>query len=535
MSSDHILPLPSADNPSPRPELFFGLAGPIGVDLNAVIVALEQQLKSVGYQNFSRIKLSDEMANYVPAIVEYSQAGFYNDSMKKIRQANFLRLTTKRKSVMAELGVRKIQESRETAEAEEGVKIPRTRALASYIFNQLKRPEEVEFLKEIYGRSFFLISVYSDYDFRKRALEIRIRADAPTTLSQPELAHNVEKLIQTDLSEDTNPYGQKLRNTFQMGDVFVDSSDPEKLTRTLTRFVRLLFGANDISPTKEEYGMYAAKSASLRSADLSRQVGAAIFSRDGEMITQGCNEVPKVGGGTYWEGEAPDYRDVKKSFDPNERLKKTIVRNIFEKLIAANFLSDKALSIGSASALTDFAISARSQTVTDSGGFLSDALVMDLTEYGRVVHAEMCAICDAARLGRSVKNATLFCTTFPCHNCTKHIIASGIDKVVYIEPYAKSRARDLHGDEVEIDEYNASKVSFIPFLGISPLRYRELFERGRRKDDDGHAQVWQSGGPKPIIGNVLDVYLDVELRLREQLDPVFEAMRRKASSPISSP
>ena len=93
---------------------------------------------------------------------------------------------------------------------------------------------------------------------------------------------------------------------------------------------------------------------------------------------------------------------------------------------------------------------------------------MDLTEYGRVVHAEMLAITDAARLGRSVKGATLYCTTFPCHNCTKHLLASGIKRVVYMEPYPKSRAKDLHPDEIELEVEVEGKVGFIPFMGSRP-------------------------------------------------------------------
>ena len=65
----------------------------------------------------------------------------------------------------------------------------------------------------------------------------------------------------------------------------------------LARFFRSFFGANNVSPTREEYGMYMAKTASLRSLDLSRQIGAAIFTQKGEVITLGSNEVPRQGGG----------------------------------------------------------------------------------------------------------------------------------------------------------------------------------------------------------------------------------------------
>jgi deoxycytidylate deaminase len=51
-----------------------------------------------------------------------------------------------------------------------------------------------------------------------------------------------------------------------------------------------------------EYGLFLAKAAALRTLDLSRQVGAAIFSDKGEIIALGANEVPKAGGGTLLAG-----------------------------------------------------------------------------------------------------------------------------------------------------------------------------------------------------------------------------------------
>lgn len=45
--------------------------------------------------------------------------------------------------------------------------------------------------------------------------------------------------------------------------------------------------------------MYAAYSASLRSACLSRQVGAAIADDEGNVLSTGCNDVPEFRGGLY--------------------------------------------------------------------------------------------------------------------------------------------------------------------------------------------------------------------------------------------
>jgi cytidine deaminase len=137
---------------------------------------------------------------------------------------------------------------------------------------------------------------------------------------------------------------------------------------------------------------------------------------------------------------------------------------------------------------------------------------MDLTEFGRVVHAEMCALCDAARLGRSVKGSVLYCTTFPCHNCTKHIIAAGIKRVVYMEPYPKSKALELHSNEIVIESQIEEKVSFVPFLGISPHRYREIFQKGKRKADHGIARRWiqDDDEPAPLVDCFYDGYIELE-------------------------
>ena len=56
------------------------------------------------------------------------------------------------------------------------------------------------------------------------------------------------------------------------------------------------------------------------------------------------------------------------------------------------------------------------------------ARALDVIEYGRTVHAEMAAITDAARRGASVRNTTMYSTTFSCHDCAKHIVAAGIER-----------------------------------------------------------------------------------------------------------
>jgi len=116
-------------------------------------------------------------------------------------------------------------------------------------------------------------------------------------------------------------------------------------------------------------------------------------------------------------------------------------------------------------------------------GEVRRALVEEAIEFYREVHAEMLAITDAARRGVSLTDCVLFTTTFPCHDCAKHIIASGIAEVVFFEPYAKSRVRDLHGDAVEVDDSGgqSQKVRFRTFVGVAPRMYPTVFRAVRRK------------------------------------------------------
>lgn len=50
------------------------------------------------------------------------------------------------------------------------------------------------------------------------------------------------------------------------------------------------------------------------------------------------------------------------------------------------------------------------------------------TKYPYVVHAELNAILNAPR---SVKNCTIYVSLFPCNECAKAIIQSGITEIVY--------------------------------------------------------------------------------------------------------
>lgn len=54
------------------------------------------------------------------------------------------------------------------------------------------------------------------------------------------------------------------------------------------------------------------------------------------------------------------------------------------------------------------------------------------------IHAETNAVCSAARNGVSIEGAKLYVTHFPCVNCAKVLLGSGVTEIIYINDYKNS-------------------------------------------------------------------------------------------------
>ena len=207
-----------------------------------------------------------------------------------------------------------------------------------------------------------------------------------------------------------------------MDDVFVNASDPVGLHSAINRFVELLFEYPFHTPTPDEYAMFHAQAAALRSASLSRQLGAVIATPEGDIMAVGTNEVPKAGGGLYWCGDPHDRRDFILRFDTSDTMRRNTLAEVLENLQERGWcVSDKA----------ERKVEQLIAEVLDRPETLHDGKVqppalegtqlMDLIEFVRAEHAEMAAVINAARRGVAVKGCTLYCTTFPCHDCAARL------------------------------------------------------------------------------------------------------------------
>jgi deoxycytidylate deaminase len=493
----------------PGLELFFGLVAPTGCDVDLVCQELIRQLDAMQYES--------ELIHISQLIDAYTGSGAKNLKLDRrisrlMDKGTKLRQGTEAPDVCARLAIVAVRQIRKErlAHFAEGKPVPRM----AYVFRSLKTPAEVDALRNTYGAAFNLISVYSSEEERVDHLSKEIAASYHDTDSA-KYRDKAQGLIYRDREEKATS-GQNVRDTFPRADLFLAlrPGSPESIEQALRRFIHLIFGNPYVTPTKDEYGMFAAKAVAARSADLGRQVGAVITNESGELVAAGCNEVPKFGGGQYWEGDVPDVRDFRIGSDPAVQNRMEALSELFERFSRAKWLSGDAAKKRPSELALEMVDGPKRK-------FFSGSQILGILEYGRSVHAEMAAITEAARRGVAVAGCTLFTTTFPCHLCARHIISSGIKRVVYVEPYPKSRTQVLYPDSIEVNPRRSvsSKVSLEPFMGVSPNRYLAYFEPSvERKDNIGRVIDWEAKREKnPRLKRFVASYFLLEQRMIKDL------------------
>ena len=469
---------------SSTPELVIALVTGLGTQVRSVVDDFKAALKRVDYET-EFIRVSDlihqlSVERRSDSVAADTRAEQLMDEGDRLREA------VNHGGAACALAMTTIR--RQRAAATTSAQTERKRVAT--IIQSLKHPEEIRLLRTAYGPRLLVVGVSASLEDRQRALETRLREEHPGNL--PEwYAGQVAKLLHRDEKDQERPLGQRVRDAFSEADAFVWVRPGRSSTSDVSRIVDLIFGKPFETPTADEQGMFFAHAAQFRSAASGRQVGAAIVDREGELLVTGTNEVPKPGGGQYWAGDDPDHRDFVSGMETNDHQKYMVVQDLLQRLFAAGWLSDRENSRG-VEALTALSL--------ERTGPLRDSRVNDLIEFGRIAHAEMAAISTAARRGTPIGGATLYTTTFPCHECARLIIGSGISRVVYVDPYPKSQIPSMYGMQVD-SSGNASSsegiLPFTPFSGIAPRLFSEVFAMGeRRRDTQGNFGSW---APRPRL------------------------------------
>ncbi|WP_225032062.1 anti-phage dCTP deaminase [Paraburkholderia sp. XV] len=493
-------------------EYVFAVVGPAGSGTSWVAEALRTLLTSGGFQA-DILKASSVIETWA------DKHGYAIDNSSKLKRAESLqdlgdrcRLESEDRAAVA---IRLMQPMRKLRK-ENGQK-------QAYIIDSLKHPAETALLRQVYQDAFCQIGVVCSEDVRKE----RLRQSKCSDSTMPQ----IENFMRRDENA-RDDHGQKVTDTFHLSDFFIDNT-PSRFVREgntdvpnpkwdvadqLGRLVDILTHKSVVRPRPNETGMFHAHGSAMRSACLSRQVGAALMDAAGNVVATGTNEVPRAGGGVYAGGFRMDVLNdheydhrcaVAGGHCRNTEEQRKIIQEIIDDIPELKAIDD------------GVALQAK----------LAKTRVGRLLEFSRAVHAEMDALLSAGRQGTSTVGTRMFVTTFPCHYCARHIVAAGVDEVQFIEPYLKSKALSLHGDAITTDAadwqppsetvHNDANgkghpppfVLFRPFTGVAPRLYKRAFLKDRSlKDSAGRMEFGNSDASiRPEL--LRFSYMDVENQL----------------------
>ncbi|MBS3904656.1 MAG: hypothetical protein KGZ39_04965 [Simkania sp.] len=473
-------------------ELVIALCGAVGSGIKELNDKLQTELENHGY-HVEHIKLSSLI---IGRTGEETKNLSNFDRYKKLQDLGDQLRQEYSSDIIAQLAIEAISTVRM---AEFGESHPIDQPLkvfekVAYIVDQVKHPSEIELFREVYRNNFYLIGLLRTENERKNNLK-------EEQIQEP----NISELIERDRKA-SQKHGQHVEASFHKSDYFIRNiGDTRQLTNSVQRFIALIHGTHPITPTKDEVGIYAAYSASLKSACLSRQVGASITDDSGLVVATGCNDVPKFGGGLYDESSTKDGRCFNHGQECYNDKHKSILKDQIGTILRNHNIANP---------------------INIAEEIIQDTKAKSLIEYSRAIHAEMDAIIALARTNLDTINKTLYCTTYPCHICARHIVASGIKRVVYVEPYEKSLAILLHGDAIHQSEESSGredkKVSFEMFEGVSPRRYSRFFSINRpRKDSGGKAIEYKIKDSGHVDPQHLDSYVDYESKVIQNLKEHF--------------
>ena len=341
---------------------------------------------------------------------------------------------------------------------------------------------------------FYLFSIHADKETR------RIRTLEDGKFATPD---EFEKADERDRAEN-DPYGQHVKECNELADIIInnDQQFPKSAKKEIrkfiewinTKFITLIennkFGelTPEDFPSRDETLTTTAYAQSRLSSCLKRKVGAVIVAvkeattpREVKLdkslkevftiLSSGYNEVPL--GTTPCAFDVTVKEECTRDFIKEEKAKDILYcPNCGEKIkfsITCDNCGNKISHFTKKCPKCKKIIEKSSECpkckikifdkYLDSGGKLLDMC--------RALHAEEQALINLAKIGSgSEPNLILYTTTFPCNLCANKIVAAGIKKIVYAEPYPMQEAVHILSE---------GGVSTEKFQGIKSSAYFRLY------------------------------------------------------------
>lgn len=485
----------------PKFELVLGLVAPIGIDKTQFITFLKSELEIYNIK-LKHIEVTNKIFNTKDKNINFPKSFKY---FLKMQMSSVLRKNSSSPGILVHPIISSIINARKVIETEQD----KTESAIVYLVDQLKNTGEYKILKHIYNINYIQLSLFSNEDARDHLLEKWFDADKDLLdiINKNDLLKKVIKNIsiykkpitkyfnRTKIKEwiddyikhilkdasseliikdynDTDPSfsegedgkkmniksGQQVADLFHRSNYFINiDNESDSINAQIKKFIKMLLGKYEEYPAQDEFGMSLAYQASVRSNfPGSRHVGAAIISEHGEVLSVASIRAPSGSSNTTLH----DMYKIKSGYDDYKNKIDTWVAYL--KILPKKDIDLTKQEISKFTAIPD---------LKEIWAFIDTVL-----DFHPCTHAEIAAICDAAKIGISIRNATLYTTTYPCHLCAKDIISAGIKRVVYLEAYPKSKNKELYLKILHIDQpFESEKIPFEPYCGINPKNYLSMY------------------------------------------------------------
>jgi len=421
-------------------QIVLGLTGPFGAGCTTIADYL------VEYENWRKYSLSDVMRNIAPSLIgDVDSEKLNNPEHRKYQQDIGNKIRAKELFSIPQALVEKIQVD------EDGDKSLYGRDI---VIDSIRNPSEMNYLRGIFPR-FFVMAVFAPWVARWERIK-NIYGERQGDFLRDDAQ---------DSGEAEPTFGQKVQLCVDRSDILISNErqfdEPcirEELQTNVDSYVGLMKKPGAGGPHQWELNMGQAYQASLMSTCCKRKVGAIVAREEStkegarsHVIACGYNEVPpRVRSCDQRGGDAkPEYcykdEKIKEALKDEYKYCPGCGKElqIPEEFILP-FICDCGARIGK-----DFI----------------PGKVLDLCI---AVHAEEAAILQASRFGSTqIEGNTLYTTTFPCRLCSKMIVHTGIEKVVFAEPYPEDEAINILAE---------AKVPTVLFEGVKGRAYHRLFE-----------------------------------------------------------
>ncbi len=337
------------------------------------------------------------------------------------------------------------------------------------IIDSIKNDEECKTLKQF--PYFYLFSVHADENIR-----------AERTIKAKRFKEKKEfiKVDSRDKAEEIH-YGQQVKKCNYLSDIIINNNKniPQHSTKVKKQLIDTIYNkyisfivykkkgllTPDSLPSNDETLMTMAYAESKRSSCLKRKVGSLIVSIDKgqgnngydhsineavHLLSSGYNEVPF--------GSVPcifnkDFEKCYRDFLQEEQAKnikhcpscgrRVKLSKTQCKAKDCNFQSTEYIKVcpqcKNELEVKYHCPKCNTEVFKKFLTSVSDGKLLDMC---RALHAEEYALLHLTKIsGQNSDNLVLYTTTYPCNLCANKIVAAGIKKVIYADPYPMKEAK----------------------------------------------------------------------------------------------